>query len=474
MALTALKLAPGINTVKTPLLNEGSWSAASNIRFFEGIPQKDAGFALFCNMPGAGIPRSLEAWTALSNISYLGIGGTILLDLYDASTATVYDITPAAGWANLDSSLANWGEFLLACPFGGPVYVWMPSTGTGSPAVNVPTAPQVNNFIFVATQEEQLICCGSSDATDHVFDPMLLAWSDVGDYTSFIPLATNQAGSFRLPIGSKITAGLAIGGQNLIWTDLALYSMQYIQPPLVYGFQPLGLNCGAVGQHVVGTIGGVIVWMGYNQFFLWLGEGVQQIECPVWDSVFANIDRTMQQYIVCKTDSLYGEVGWSVPQMDGSVVYARVNLATKAWTADSYHHHTAWIDQNVFGAPLGGHETEYVDQHDVGFDALGLPAPYSITTSMITISEGDQVIFVRELYPDFKGTWTEMTCTAAFFDYPESTPRTSGPFTITPTTQAIFPRGRGRQMQLTFSGNDLGSNPRFGMIRYRGQPDGRR
>lgn len=472
MPLTSIKLKPGINSVETPTLNEGGWSAASNIRFFEGLPQKDAGFVDLFDDSTIGDVYALKAWSSFSTtLNYLAAAGSLTLKVWDGTALT--DITPTPIWADrVIYSLDNWGEFLMACPNMGPVYVWEPAVG--GPAQDISTAPQENAFIFVAAQQQQLVCCGTVNSATENYDPMLLAWSDIGDYTDFTPSATNQAGSFRLPIGSLLQASIVIPGQNLLWTDIVLYSMQYIEFPLVWGFQPIAINCGAVGPHAVGILAGVPFWMGPNQFFVLSGEGAQQLECPVWDQVFPNA--ILLERAVCETDSYYGEVAWTVQQSTGVFIRVRLNVRSGAWTVDDYHHHLSWIDQNIFGPPIGGHEDGLVDQHDTGFDANGEPAPYSLTSGIIMISEGDETTFVRDVIPDFatRGTSPSISLTVSFYDYPNKSPRVHGPYTLTNSTQVVHPRGRGRGIQFTFSGDDLGTFMRLGNVRYRGQPDGKR
>jgi hypothetical protein len=472
--LVSIKLKPGINSVQTPTLNESGWVSGSNIRFFQGLMQKDAGFVdLFTST--AGIIKALKAWTALSGQSYLGVGAQNALQLWNGSTLT--DITPSSGWAMPAAivTLDNWGEFLMACAQAGQIFVWQPELG--GPALPIGgEAPAQVGFIFVATQEQQLVACGSTNETTFTYDPMLNSWSDVGDYTTWTAAADNEAGTFRLAIGSAQRAGLAMVGQNLLWTDTALYSMSYIQPPLVYGFVPLGVNCGADGPHAVGILAGQIAWKGPNQFFTLGPAGPQQIECPVWDQVFPNQDPENLINTTCQTDSYYGEIGWMVLQLSGEYVFARVNLATGAWTVDVYHPHTAWIDQSVFGAPIGGHSTGLVDQHDIGYDANGAPAAWNAMTGVMMLSEGTQVIFVQDFLPDIaaQGTAPTIQWTFFFYDYPNSPPRSHGPFVTTQSTPVIHPRGRGRGFQIQIAGNDVGTFARLGNCRYRGSPDGGR
>ena len=84
--------------------------------------------------------------------------------------------------------------------------------------------PLVNSGIFVAMPERQVIAYGSS--FNLAPDPLLIRWSDIEDYTVWNATPTNQAGSYRIPTGSKIVAGIQGPQQGLIWTDLDLWAMQ--------------------------------------------------------------------------------------------------------------------------------------------------------------------------------------------------------------------------------------------------------
>jgi hypothetical protein len=296
-------------------------------------------------------------------------GGQLAISFYNpASGGTQVDFDA------LESTLANWGEFLMWCPQSGPVYVWQPETGYTSPAVDVITAPQSNTVIFIANQQQMLFCCGTVNLATGVFDPMLIRWSNAGDYTDFVPTASNQAGSFRLILGSRIVGALSFAGGNLAWTDLALYSMQYLQPPLVWGFKPIGTNCGLIGPHAFGTIGQDLLWMSQKQFYF-LASGTPQIlQCSVWDRVFKNLDLANAASITCETNAFFNEVSWEVPQIDGTTTRARMRLDTREWDytvlpSGNFLPRTAWTDQSIFGPPLAADPTGQIWQHEIENDA---------------------------------------------------------------------------------------------------------
>lgn len=395
-------------------------------------------------------------------------------------------ITPTTGTA-IDASdwtLDNWGEDLIACPIRTatalsyqPVCVWSPSGGSPL-AVIIPGAPPVSDGIFVAMPQRQIIAWGSS--FNGIQDPLLIRWSDVGNYGTWIGTVANQAGSYRIPKGSKIVGALQTPQQGIIWTDVDVWSMQYIGPPLVYGFNEIGSGCGLIGRKAVGSLGGTVYWMGPSQFYALGADGVQPIPCPVWDVVFQNINRNYVNKIRCAVNSRFGEIAWYFPSSGSTEVdtYVKFNPSLNAWDYGSLAR-TAWIDQSIVGAPIGADPTtNYLYQHETSNDADGAVLEASFQSGYAAISEGDQIMYVDQVWPDFKfGTYdgsASATINMTFYvtDYPGQTPRTYGPYIITKDTTYISPRFRGRLVSIGVTSTDVGSFWRLGNVRYRAKPDG--
>lgn len=404
-------------------------------------------------------------------------------------------ISPISGGGteitSTDWSLDNFGEDLIACPPGGPIYLWSPEGGFGN-AGPILGAPFANNGIFVMMPEEQILAWGSS--TGGVIDPLLLRWCDAADYTDWVATSTNQAGSYRLPTGSKIMGGLQASQQALLWTDIDLWSVQYIGYPLVYGFNKLASGCGLIARHAVAQMGASVYWMSQKQFFSYgssiaygtsLGySGVVPIECPVWDVIFQNIDLANIAQVRCGVNSQFNEVTWFYPSAGGSGEndsYVRVSnpgSQTQAWDYGLLARST-WIDQSVLGSPIATDPTGYIYQHEVTNDANGLPMLPSFTSGYWEIAEGEDLSFVDYIVPDMKwgfyGTPGSASVKILFnvVKFPGDTPTQYGPYTMTSTSTFIPVRFRGRQVAMQISSSDLGSFWRLGRIRYRFAPDGR-
>ena len=395
---------------------------------------------------------------------------------------TTQPSVPGTAITATDWTLDNFGQDLIACPAGGAIYYWDPSGQLQNAQIVGGNGPLVNSGIFVAMPERQVIAYGSSFTLSP--DPMLVRWSDIEDFTQWVATPTNQAGSYRIPTGSKIVAGIQGPQQGLLWTDLDLWAMQYIGPPFVYGFNKIGSNCGAISRHCTGQLNGAIYWMSQKQFFMSMGSGPQTIPCPVWDVIFQNINTSYLYKVTCGVNSQFNEVTWYYPSASSTEndSYVKYNTVLQQWDYGSLGR-TAWIDQSVLGSPIGAGSDNYLYQHEVGNDAANGTQTTAMLSSFQTgyfqLNEADNLIFIDQIWPDMKwGTYSgnpNATVQITFYvtNYPGDTPVAYGPYTMTQATEYISVRIRARLMAFNISSSDVGTFWRLGAIRYRYQIDGR-
>lgn len=389
----------------------------------------------------------------------------------------------------------NWGSTLLSNPEGGGVYEWAPSSGFET-AKLVSGAPPFNNGIFVAAPAQILIAWGSTEYHNIGVDvdPLVYTWSDQLDYSFWEAGVVNpatglfsQAGSARIPTGSKIVAGLQAPQQALLWTDLDLWAINYIGNPTIgtFGQTKISASCGAIGKHAVGQMGNAVMWMGRSNFFALAGGGVTPMPCTVWDAVFQDLDVDNAWKVQACPNTPFNEMMWQYPSLSGGTgendSYVKVNILDGAWDIGPLNSmpRSAWIDQSVCGMPIGATPDGIIYQHEMGEDAAGQPMSWSFKTGYWMIADGEDVAFVDFVIPDFKyGTYNgdgdaSIQITLYSVMYPGDTERTYGPYTVTSGSTTINTRLRGRQMAIKVSGNDLGSFVRLGRIRFRWAPDGR-
>jgi hypothetical protein len=326
--------------------------------------------------------------------------------------------------------------------------------------------------------QRQIVAYGST--FNGIKDPLLVRWCDIGNFTSWVGTVSNQAGSFRIPKGSRIVSGLQGPQQGILWTDLSVWSMQYIGLPLVWSFNEIGTGCGLIGRKAAATLSGTIYWMSQSQFFSLGGSGVSPIPCPIWDVIFQDIDENNVDRVICATNARFGEVTWYYPTIGSGGIptkYVKYNTLLGQWDFGDLTR-TAWIDQSVLGPPIGAGEDRVIYQHEVTQDADGAPINAYIQTGYFALQEGDLKTFVDQMWPDMKwglygGTQNaQVKITFYVVDYPGQTPKVSEHL-VTRNTTFITPRIRGRLVAIRIESNDLGSFWRLGNIRYRLQPDGK-
>lgn len=411
---------------------------------------------------------------------------------------------PRTGW-----SFDNWGETLIAVPDDGAIYQWSPAANTGS-AIVIPEAPPVNTGAFIAMPARQIVAYGSTFTG--IIDPLLVRWCDVENYTVWNATTQNQAGSYRLTSGSKIIGGLQAAQQAFLWTDIDLWAMQYVQPPLVYGFTKISTSCGLIAKNAAISQGPSIYWMSQRQFFMMSGNGIQPMKCPIWDTVYQNLNVQYAYKIRGASNSQFNEISWFYPSLAGNGEidsYVKYNTTEQTWDYGSLNR-TAWIDQSILGAPIGaGYDSasgkSFIYQHELdsagtqytnatqvvpsgGGNYIVIPAVMdsSFTTGYASISEGSDFTFVDYLIPDMKWGYyngsqtTQVLITIYVTNYPGDTPVAYGPYTMTQASEALAGvRFRGRQVRFTIQ-TDTSQTPannsfwRVGNIRYRYSADGRR
>lgn len=379
-------------------------------------------------------------------------------------------------------SLGAWGEQLIASPSYGALYFWDPTSGTFlNPAAIITNAPAQQTGFFIAMPEQQIVSYGATDPSTGNIDPMLIRWCDVADYNDWTATAVNQAGSFRLPRGSKIVGGLQGPQYGLLWTDLGLWAQQYVQPPLIYGFTEISEGCGLISMRSVGILGTDIVWASQNGFFLYSTSTVQPLACDVWDVVFGNLTQTQFDKMLIGPNTHFNEFFLFYPSLTGNgendsyVKCTKINGGWQLWDYGSLIR-TAWTDQSVFGGPLGVDGNSLIQQHEQGTDADGSPLISSATSGWFKLNDGQLFVFIERMIPDFVltgGATLQITVYTA--DYPEDTPTAHGPFNVTNTTEYIIIRSRSRLARIQISGTgDIGTFWRLGEMLYMATPSGRR
>ena len=393
--------------------------------------------------------------------------------------------------------LDNYGEDVICQITGGPVYLWDTSAGlTNNRATAIAGAPTKSTYALVSTPDRHLVCFGTETTigSTSTQDPMFVRFSNQEDINTFTESATNTAGGQRLTDGSVILTAIRSRGQILIFTDTSLHGMQYIGPPYTFGFQQLGANCGCIGAHAAVDVNGLAFWMGTEAFYLFDGT-VKKMPCTVQDYVFKNINLTQGYKVAAGVNSQFNEVTWFYCSAGSNLIDRSVsyNYLENVWSTTSLAR-TAWSDIGTYQKPIASAfydtstdatiSTIYglspgrarLFSHEDGYDADGDPILSYIKSGYFDIGDGDNMLYMRRFIPDFKNQIQNLTVRLLLRPYPQATaqPSSLDPYVITPTTQKVDTRARGRQISLGIESDSLGSNWRFGTLRVDIQPDGLR
>ena len=397
----------------------------------------------------------------------------------------------SAKWA-----LDNWGEDVLALQFDGGLFYWDTSDGLTSLATTteVSGAPTKSRFMIVSGDDRHVICLGTETTIGQTAtqDNMFIRWSDQESTSDWTPTATNTAGSFRLTDGNQIQTATRSRGAVMIWTDTALYAMQFIGAPLTFGFKQIGSNCGAVGINAAVDVSGKSFWMSNDSFFIYDGA-VKKLPCTVQDFVFDDINKNAQQDVFCAANSNYNEVMWfyasaNSDQIDRMVTY---NYAENLWYVGTLAR-TSWSDYGVYPVPYATQfkSTDttatistitglkagrtFVFLHETGTEDDGSAMANHIESGDIDIADGDNFMSVSRFIPDFKNLTGTADVTLKTRPYPSGNQTSHGSFDVTTSTTKVNTRIRGRQVAVRISSDAVGDKWRYGTMRLDIRPDGMR
>jgi hypothetical protein len=397
----------------------------------------------------------------------------------------------SAKWA-----LDNWGEDVLALQFDGGLFYWDTSDGLTSLATTteVSGAPTKSRFMIVSGDDRHVICLGTETTIGQTStqDNMFIRWSDQESTSDWTPTATNTAGSFRLTDGNQIQTATRSRGAVMIWTDTALYAMQFIGAPLTFGFKQIGSNCGAVGINAAVDVSGNSFWMSNDSFFIYDGA-VKKLPCTVQDFVFDDINKNAQQDVFCAANSNYNEVMWfyasaNSDQIDRMVTY---NYAENLWYVGTLAR-TSWSDYGVYPVPYATQfkSTDttatistitglkagrtFVFLHETGTEDDGSAMANHIESGDIDIADGDNFMSVSRFIPDFKNLTGTADVTLKTRPYPSGNQTSHGSFDVTTSTTKVNTRIRGRQVAVRISSDAVGDKWRYGTMRLDIRPDGMR
>jgi len=402
----------------------------------------------------------------------------------------------------------NFGEDLLFNVRNGGVYYWDKTTGFTVRALTLSdyltgigtpdaTTPTIATQVMVSDRDRHVIAFGSNYGASTVQDPLSIRFStqemQADPFTGFVwtPTATNTAGELLLGSGTKIIRALETKREILVWTDVSLYSMQFIGAPYSFGIQQIASGITSMGFNCFASVDDNIVWMGLGKFYTYSGQ-TSELPCPIRDYIFTNLNIGESDKVFAGVNSEFNEITWFYPTADSTEnnAYVTYNYAEKAWTFGTLAR-TAWIDRGVNPYPVAAGTDDYLYNQENGTDDGSLTPSLAIDSYIqsapFDIGEGDNFFFIKKVIPDVSfvnstATSPVVTMTLKMQDYPGADFSQTESDNVYQTatspveqfTEQVYVRLRGRQASFRIESNQVGTRWSLGSPRIEMQPDGRR
>ena len=465
-------------------------------------------------------PRSggLYYWDATSGLTTRGVllnslGGTVSFTNASPTvvTSTVLYTEGAAlqfSGGSLPSGVSaattyyvfevNGLTFKLLDSAGNAVNTSASGTGSVSLIVDVPTTL---NSLAVSDTSRFVITFGCNDYGSATLDPMLIRWSAQDDPFNWTPDPTNQAGFIRISHGSEIITTVQTRQEIIVFTDSAVYSLQYLGPPFVWAPQLLGDNVSIMGPNAAVIASGVVYWMGVDKFYSYDGR-VQTLNCDLRRFVFSDLNQDQGLQVFAGTNEGFNEIWWFYCSANSTVIdkYVIFNYVEKIWYYGTMSR-TAWLDSGLQSYPIAANyftttSTGNLINHETGLNdnttgtAVAIDA--YISSSEFDIGDGHNFGFVWRVLPDLTFENAESTPAGALPSVSMTlqglansgsgvTSTASQPVSKSNTyviteqfTGQIFTRMRGRQMIFKISSNQINTCWQLGAPRIDIRADGRR
>ena len=441
-----------------------------------------------------------------------------------SSGTITYDATDYVGWGSASTSsniviepgqwrLINYGENLIALVHNKKIFQWEPSIPNlevRAVAITGTEVPTASRDLVLSTPDRHLVCIGTETTLQdsNTQDDMFVSWSNQNSTTEWTPTATNTAGSQRLTDGSKLIGGIVGKTAVYLWSDTAMYTMKFIGPPLTFGFQQGGTNCGMSSQHSAAEVDGIAYWMGPTGFYRFNGGRVEMMQCLVEDYVFEDINTSANQQIHVAVNALFGEITWFYPSsgsdyVDRSVTFNYLDSTpqNQIWTVSSLARST-WTIEGVFSKPyateykngiaptyptvLGiSNGASYYWEQEKGTDEVFTDGTtnaiagyvesgdYDISREEGLQGQGEYMMRISRIIPDYGAQTGDSKVYLNTKAFPNSA-SVSTSYTSTTSTTQIFTRKRARQIAIKVGNVGTGESWRMGTFRLDIHAGGRR
>ena len=458
--------------------------------------------------------KDTDGVTVTANSSDTGNGGgstigayqiSVGLDVFISGTGWSAGAWGSGTWGSTSSlaannqlrlwSIDNFGEDLIANVRAGGIFFWDFSSSSQravalSSIANANQVPTLGLQVLVSDVDRHVIVLGADPMDGSVRSGAIDPFSDQENPLDFEPRATNTAGSLRCSAGSEIIGGLRARQETLVWTDAALYSLQFIGPPNTFGLTLVNEGVSLIGPNAAINSPTGIYWMDKKGFYTYNGS-VVPLPCSVHSFVFDDLNSEQAFQVFGFLNKQFDEVGWFYCAANSLTIskYVVFNYVEQTWAIGELSR-TAWLDEGIVAFPRAAgfaDDRNYIYSHETGHDDDGVPMDnVFIESADFDIGDGEEFQFIRRFIPDVKftgdsGSTQTLNVVLKARDFPGQSLTTDQTTAFTASTTKIDTRARARQAVVRFESDDdadtgarLGVGFVIGATRLDLQPNGRR
>ncbi len=447
------------------------WALGTGWAVTGGEAVKTNGTASNLSQTVAGIlegGRTYEMTVTTSSFTAGSIGfkidTTIIYPTIDAAASGIDDVTHALTFRFVCP--ANPSDLIFVADANCNVNLDGVSIKLLSTAFPIYTAPQKNYSLFV--DGNRILNAVGSVEEDGDFNATLLRWCDQDNYYEWNADTDNVAGEYPLGKGSYGVGGCVAGERNLIFTDDSVFSSYFNGTG--YSIQPVAHGCGLIGRNAVGVYNGKAFWLSWSGFYMYDGQQVLSIECPIKDEIIDKFRQYQENKSWAWPNTEYGEMWWTFAhEDDGTEVtrYVGFNILEKGnpWIKGTWNR-TCGVRVGTFEHPVCADSSGNVWYHEDGNTFTSATVLPFVETAYFNTADGDKFTGARRYFPDIKdqvGT-LEWTITAKNDPQGQLMTRSVGPFTVIPDQRRVDFRIRGRQLKMRWEFIDTTCYGRIGTI----------
>ena len=250
--------------------------------------------------------------------------------LYELTGTTFVDQSRAAGYTGSSENrwrFAQFGNVSLACNQTEPIQF-----STGTTFADIAQAPHAR---IIETASGFVLAFGLNDAYAGGDRPDAWACSGLYDYATWTPAPSTQAAfGYLLDTPGEIRAAKRLGKDVAVYKERSTYLGRYVGPPIVWSFDLVAANSGAICQEAVLDTGTAHLFIGRDDFWLFDGTVPKPIGAPVKEWFFNHSDSSYRQNIRAYFDQYKNMAWWFYPAngSGGALTHAIVyNLNNGRW-----------------------------------------------------------------------------------------------------------------------------------------------